>query len=129
MFRSPASRKRILALALAVSAGTGIGVGTATLWSAAGATTPQVYRADAAVVPAADGGTTAAPSAPLTLEDAKAVAARTAPGQVIGWDQDQEPTGLQYEVTMLHDDGTTTEVEVDSATGQVTSIDHDSDRD
>jgi hypothetical protein len=32
-------------------------------------------------------------------------------------------------VTVLHTDGTTTDVEVDTVTGLVTSIDHDNDRD
>jgi uncharacterized membrane protein YkoI len=69
-----------------------------------------------------------APS-PLTLEEAKAVAAQVAPGRVIEWDQDNEPTGLRFDVKLLHDDGSTTEVEVDALTRQVTSIDHDNDLD
>jgi uncharacterized membrane protein YkoI len=65
----------------------------------------------------------------LTLEEAKAVAAQVAPGRVIEWDQDNEPTGLRFDVKLLHNDGSTTEVEVDTLTGQVTSIDHDNDLD
>ena len=68
-------------------------------------------------------------SIPLTLEDAKAVAAQAAPGRVVEWDEDHEPTGLRYDVKLLHDDGSTTDVEVDTVTGQVTSIDHDNDWD
>jgi hypothetical protein len=37
--------------------------------------------------------------------------------------------GLRYDVTLLHDDGSTTDVEVDTVTGRVTSIDHDRDGD
>jgi uncharacterized membrane protein YkoI len=65
----------------------------------------------------------------LTLDEATAVAVEAAPGRVIEWDEDPEPTGLRYDLTLLHDDGTTTDVEVDTVTGQVTSIDHDDDRD
>jgi uncharacterized membrane protein YkoI len=64
--------------------------------------------------------TTAAPapvSSPLTLDEATAVAAQVAPGRVVEWDEDHEPTGLRYDVPLLHDDGSTTEVEVDAVTG------------
>ena len=66
---------------------------------------------------------------PLTLEEAKAVALRPLPAVVVEWDEDHEPTGLRYDVKLLHDDGSTTDVEVDTVTGQVTSIDHDNDWD
>ena len=141
MLRPSASRKRLLGLALALSVGTGAGVGAASIWSASGATTPQAHLADA-TLPAPAGGrdlpaetsgtggsTAPAPaSSPLTLEEAMAVATETAPGRVVEWDEDQELTGLRYDVTVLHEDRTTTEVEVDTVTGQVTSIDHDDDR-
>jgi uncharacterized membrane protein YkoI len=65
----------------------------------------------------------------LTLEEATAVAAQVAPGRVVEWDEDHEPTGLRYDVKLLHDDGSTTDVEVDTVTGQVTSINHDNDGD
>ena len=32
-------------------------------------------------------------------------------------------------MTLLHDDGSTTDVEVDTVTGQITSMDHDNDGD
>ena len=149
MFGSSASPRRVLGLALAISVGAGIGLGAPSLLSASD--TPQVPRAQAAATPvttansantatAANSATAAnapaeaapaqAPAAsPLTLEEAKAVAAQAAPGRVVEWDQDSEPTGLRFDVKMLHEDGTTTEVEVDSVTGQVTSIDHDNDVD
>ena len=140
MLRPSTSQRRVLGLALAVSVGTGIGLGAPSLLSASRADTPQVSRSQAAATTAtpattADTATTeAAPakapaSSPLTLEEAKAAAAQVAPGRVIEWDQDNEPTGLRFDVKLLHDDGTTTEVEVDTITGQVTSIDHDNDRD
>jgi uncharacterized membrane protein YkoI len=56
------------------------------------------------------------------------VAAKAAPGRVVEWDEDNEPTGLRYDITLLHADGTSTDVEVDTVTGRVTSIDHDDDR-
>ena len=131
MLRPSASPQRVLGLALAVSVGTGIGLGDPSLWSASSADTPQVSRSQAAATTATTATTPAkAPaSSPLTLEEAKAVAAQVAPGRVVEWDEDNEPTGLRFDVKLLHDDGSTTEVEVDTITGQVTSIDHDNDRD
>jgi uncharacterized membrane protein YkoI len=131
MLRPSASQRRVLGLALAVSVGTGIGLGAPSLWSASKADTPQVPRYQAAATTATTETVPAkapAPS-PLTLEEAKAVAAQIAPGRVIEWDQDNEPTGLRFDVKLLHDDGSTTEVEVDTITGQVTSINHDNDLD
>ena len=135
MLRPSASQRRVLGLALAVSVGTGIGLGAPSLLSASD--TPQVSRSQAAATTATTATTAtveAAPakapaSTPLTLEQAKAVAAQVAPGRVIEWDQDNEPTGLRFDVKLLHDDGSTTEVEVDTITGQVTSINHDNDLD
>jgi uncharacterized membrane protein YkoI len=142
MLRPSASPRRVLALALAVSVGTGIGLGAPSLWSAS-RDVPQVPRSQAAattatVEPTATTATApttetapanAPASSPLTLDEAKAVATQIAPGRVIEWDQDNEPTGLRFDVKLLHDDGSTTEVEVDTVTGQVTSVDHDNDRD
>ena len=136
------TRKQALALGLALTAGAGVGVGTAGLWSASGSTAPLAYRAD--VLPQDRPGTSSSspssqsssspssassgPAAPLTLEQATAIATEVAaPGRVVEWDEDREPTGLRYDVTLLHDDGTSTQVEVDTVTGQVTSIDHDND--
>ena len=133
MLRPSASPQRVLGLALAVSVGTGIGLGAPSLWSASRADTPQVPRSQAVATTATTAATATTPakapaSSPLTLEEAKAVAAQVAPGRVIEWDQDNEPTDLRFDVKLLHDDGSTTKVEVDTITGQVTSIDHDNDR-
>jgi uncharacterized membrane protein YkoI len=129
MLRPSASPRRVLGLALAVSVGTGIGLGAPSLWSASG--TPQVarYQAAATTATTATAPAKASASSPLTLEEAKAVAAQVAPGRVVEWDEDNEPTGLRFDVKLLHDDGSTTEVEVDTITGQVTSINHDNDLD
>ncbi|WP_448621965.1 PepSY domain-containing protein [Geodermatophilus sp. URMC 65] len=141
MYRPPAPR-RFLRLVLVVLVGVGIALGAAAIWSATSdAETLQAARAqtagtslDPSARPSADSlpETTGTPSSapaptstPLTLEDAKAVATEVAPGRVVEWDQDNERTGLRYDVTVLHDDGSTTEVEVDAATGQVTSINRD----
>ena len=145
MLRSSVSKRRVLGLGLAVAVGTGIGLGAYSLGSAFGADAPQFplvgSATTTATAPAPPGGssgpaTTTAPSpsegsprTPLTLDEATAVAAQVAPGRVVRWDEDHEPTGLRYDVTLLHDDGSTTDVEVDTVTGQVTSVDHDNDRD
>ena len=131
MQRLSASRRQVLTLALAVSVGSGIGYAAFTLGSAAGTDTVTFARvgsgtaATTAAVPSAP----ASETSPLTLDEATALAVEAAPGRVIEWDEDFEPTGLRYDVTLLHDDGTTTDVEVDTVTGLVTSIDHDNDRD
>jgi hypothetical protein len=138
MLRPSASARRVLGVAVAVSVGAGIGFGAYTLGSSAGANSAPFPRAATATTtsgPDTTSGpaTTSAPetpaSIPLTLEDAKAVAAQVAPGVVVEWDEDHEPTGLRYDVKLLHDDGSTTDVEVDTVTGQVTSINHDNDWD
>jgi hypothetical protein len=132
MLRASASR-RVVGTGVAVVAAAGIGLGAYSLGSASGASTPQgspvALEAPATPPPT---GATAAPTttAPLTLDQAKAVALRAVPvpGRVVEWDTDQEPTGLRYDVTLLHADGSTTDVEVDAATGRVTGIDqHDRD--
>jgi hypothetical protein len=147
MLRSSMSR-RFLGLAIALSAGTGIGVGAASAWSAWGANAPLAPRPASAVLadpaPGSSGPATPAPPAPpaasgLTLDQAKAVATQVAPGRVVEAHQDvegqdsedgaaqetTEPTGLVYDVTVLHDDGTVTEVEIDAATGRVLSTETD----
>jgi hypothetical protein len=146
MLRPSASPRRVLGLVLAVSVGTGIGLGAYSLGSAFGTDAPQFPRVGSATTttttaPAEPGvpdvpATTTAPSpseapasSPLTLDEATAVAAQVAPGRVVEWDEDHEPTGLRYDVKLLHDDGSTTEVEVDTVTGQITSINHDNDSD
>jgi hypothetical protein len=138
MLRPSASARRVLGVAVAVSVGAGIGFGAYTLGSSAGANSAPFPRAATATTtsgPATTSGpeATSAPetpvSIPLTLEDAKAVAAQAAPGVVVEWDEDHEPTGLRYDVKLLHDDGSTTDVEVDTVTGQATSINHNNDWD
>jgi uncharacterized membrane protein YkoI len=148
MLRALASR-RVVAIAVAVSAGTGIGWGAYTLGNAAGedtvvfsgartaatagpdATPPSTASTTPPATPDASGpAATVTPTAdPLTLEEAKAVALEVAPGRVVEIDDDVEATGLRYDVTVLHDDRTSTDVEVDTVTGEVTSIQHDDDRD
>jgi hypothetical protein len=138
MFRPSAFSRRVIGVGLALSVGTGIGLGAYSLGSAAGTGTPYLPRAGSATTPASPtpATTTGSPtsgeasaSSPLTLEEATAVAVEAAPGRVLEWDEDHEPTGLRYDVTLLHDDGSTTDVEVDTVTGRVTSIDHDNDGD
>jgi uncharacterized membrane protein YkoI len=135
MFRVAANR-RVVGTAVAVAAAAGIGLGAYSLGSGSGEQFPTATRAASASAgpddaPASPVPAEGSPSSPLTLDEATAVAARaaSAPGRVIEWDEDDEPTGLRYDVTLLHDDGTTTDVEVDTVTGQVTSVDHDTDRD
>jgi hypothetical protein len=124
MFRPSASRKRVLGLVLALSAGTGIGLGASELLSAPGAPTPPDLRA----VSTASGPPLPPPGPEgLTLDEAMEVAARVAPGKVVEVDEDSEPTGLRYDVTLLHENGTATDVEVDAATGRVVSTQHHDD--
>jgi hypothetical protein len=142
MLRPSASKRRVIGFAVAAAVGTGIGLGAYSLGAASGTDIPQFPRVGAATNTASPtpaptpAGASAAPtpaegsaSAPLTLEEATAVAAQVAPGRVVEWDEDHEPTGLRYDVKLLHDDGSTTDVEVDTVTGQVTSINHDNDGD
>jgi uncharacterized membrane protein YkoI len=130
MLRPSTSPRRVLGLALALSIGAGIGLGALSPWSASGATTPQDPRAETTAIASTrpDVPATAAPASPwLTLDEAQAVAAQVAPGRVVEADEDSEPTGLRYDVTVLHDDGTATEIEVDAATGRVVSTKLDDD--
>jgi hypothetical protein len=134
-----ASRRQALVLTVAVSVTAGIGFTAYSIGSAAGANSsylPRVVPATSSSTATAQGapatGSTAeaAASSPLTLDQATTVAvAAAAPGRVVKWDEDHEATGLRYDITLLHDDGSTTDVEVDTVTGQVTSVDHDNDGD
>jgi peptidase YpeB-like protein len=145
MLRASTSRRRVLGLAAAVAVGTGIGLGAASLLSPSGAA-PLPPRLDsitspasgpdvpalpgtAAPYPSSSPSSPSSPSAGLTLDDAKAVAAQVAPGRVVEAKEDSEPTGLQYDVTLLHADGTATTVEVDAATGRIVSTETDTDWD
>jgi uncharacterized membrane protein YkoI len=59
-----------------------------------------------------------------------AIALQFAPGQVYEVDQDRDfLSGLQYEVTIRHDNGTSTEVDIDADNGQIVSTDFDNDWD
>jgi uncharacterized membrane protein YkoI len=132
-----ASRRQALLLTVATGVATGVAFAAYTLGSSAGANSSDFPR----IVPATTSSTATDPGAPatatsdaatssaLTLDQATAVAAQLAPGRVVKWDEDHEPTGLRYDITLLHDDGSTTDVEVDTVTGQVTSVDHDNDGD
>jgi len=137
MLRPSVPGRRVAGVALAAAVGIGIGFGAYTLGNAAGADTtvfPTVATTpagpDGSDVPTTTPPTTPdePPASPLSLEEAQAIALEAAPGRVVEWDEDQEPTGLRYDITVLHDNGTSTDVEVDTVTGQVTSIDHDNDQ-
>ena len=136
MLRPSRVTRPALGLAVAISVGTVIGFGAYSLGSAAGANSSQPSghptataaaetppmlptTRDKSGVPA--GTSTPTPAAHLTLAEATALAVRFAPGRVVEVDEDQEPTGLRYDLTLLHDDGTATEVRVDSVTAQITS--------
>ena len=138
MISTSATTRRALGIGIALTVGTGVGLGAYTLGSAAG--TDTVYFPRAAASTTSDSPTPGAPaspttveasaSSPLTLDQATTVAVgAAAPGRVVKWDEDHEATGLRYDITLLHDDGSTTDVEVDTVTGQVTSFDHDNDGD
>ena len=60
-------------------------------------------------------------ASPLTLDQATAIAVQASPGTVTEVDQDVEPTGPVFDVTIQHPDGTETKVQVDANTGQVLS--------
>jgi Peptidase propeptide and YPEB domain len=140
MLRPSAPSRRVIGIAAGVTVAAGVGFAAFTLGSAAGANDSHLPRIASVTTPGDPAGPeapgapatttpTEAPASPLTLEEAQAVALQVAPGRVVEWDEDQEATGLRYDVTVLHDDGTTTDVEVDTVTGQVTSINHDNDGD
>jgi uncharacterized membrane protein YkoI len=142
MLAPSASARRVIGLALGVTVASGVGFGAYTLGSSAGANSSYLPGVTpAAATPDGQGGRVepgaaatgspaeASAASPLTLDEATAVAVQAAPGRVIKWDEDHEPTGLRYDVTLLHDDGSTTDIEVDTITGQITSMDHDNDGD
>jgi uncharacterized membrane protein YkoI len=122
----PSVSRRFVGLTLAASVGTGVGLGAAAVWpgSAADARPAPAAITTTAATPAPAG---ASASSPLTLDQATAIALQASPGRVVEWDQDDEPTGLRYDVTVLAEDGSTAEVEVDAVTGQVTSVSRDND--
>ena len=151
MLRSSVRSPRVIGAAAAVVLGAGIGFGAYSLGSAAGANdsglpplgTSNSSSMDRSYVPSGSGDPTA-PSTPtqpsaspetpaaaaLTRDEAIAVAVAAAPpGRVGVVTEDYEETGLRYDVTILHDNGTSTDVEVDTVTGQVTDFDHDDDWD
>jgi hypothetical protein len=139
----PSVSGRFLRTAFAVSIGTGIGAGVVGLWSVAGAGTPPAPRAETAAATATATApaplqvqdvpaTTVVPapvSSPLTVDQATTVATQASPGRVVEVQEDSEPTGLRYDVTLLHEDGTATKIEVDAATGRVLSTKLDDDWD
>jgi len=115
MLRPSASPRPALRSALAVSVGVGIGLAAAVCWSAAGAEAvqaPPVVTASVAPAP-----TETPVSSWLTPGEATAAAAQVAPGDVVN--VASRPTGLRYDVTLRHQDGTYTVVEVDAPTGRV----------
>jgi hypothetical protein len=114
MLRPSASRPAVR-FALAVSVGTGIGLAAPILWSAAGAEAVQAPRVVTAAVTPTPAETPV--SSWLTAGEAKTAAAQVSPGDVV--DVDSRPTGLRYDVTLRHQDGTYTVVEVDAPTGRV----------
>jgi|1185.fasta_scaffold11940_3 uncharacterized membrane protein YkoI len=115
MLRPSASTRPALRSALAVSVGLGIGLAAPIFWSAAGADEVQAPRIVTAAVAPTPAGTPA--SSWLTEGQAKTAAAQVSPGDVV--DVASRPTGLRYEVTLRHQDGTYTVVEVDAPTGRV----------
>jgi hypothetical protein len=125
--------RRVAAVAVAVSVGTGLGAGAVGLLSVASADAPTTGTPTGATTgaPAPAPGPGPAPAAgPLTADQAAAVATQASPGRVTEVEQDaDEPTGLRYDVTVMHDDGTSTEIEVAAADGQILSTELDDDRD
>ena len=140
MLSTSVTRGRVLGLVLAVSAGAGIGLAAPTVWSAPRGTASPTERVSSAPRDIRDGvpkdtqndvqndvrsDTPTAPRQPqvaatqVTLDEAIAIAARTAPGRVVETDTDTGTTGIEYEVTILHADGTVSEIDVDAGTGQV----------
>ena len=155
MFRPSASPRLFAGFALAAVVGTGIGLGIASLGSSPATPAPLAQPAlPAAATTAEAPGTSAAPapaSAPLTVDQVKAIALQASPGTVVDVQQDNEasdptdapdptettdpnepneaaePTGAEYEVTVLHSDGTATQVNVDAKTGRVASTKQEDD--
>jgi Peptidase propeptide and YPEB domain len=130
MLRSTMSR-RATGITAAATIGAGLGLGALGLWSAAGAGTPQspstAPTPAAATAPAAP---TSSVSSPLAADRASAIATTASPGRVIEVEQESDgPTGLLYEVTVQHADGTQTEVDVDAISGRVLSVQNDDEPD
>jgi len=153
------SRRVVIGAALAVALTAGVGVGAVTLLSddatplsyradtsgipstgsrgPAGPTTASSPGGAPGELPAGAPAEVPAPApaeAPaaggLTIEEATSIAIQFAPGRVVEVDQDRDfLSGLRYDITVLHDNGTSTEVEVDADTGQVVSTDFDNDWD
>ena len=150
---------RLIAIAAAAVALTaGLGLGAATLASADGSA-PLAYRGDSTGLPSTDSAGPEGPATPttassqaeapapapaevpapapadaaadgLTIEEATSIAVQFAPGRVVEVDQDRDfLSGLRYEFTVLHDNGTSTEVEVDADSGKVVATDFDNDWD
>jgi hypothetical protein len=134
MLRSTMSR-RATGITAAATIGAGLGLGALGLWSAAGATTPQspstaptpaTATAPAPPTAAVAAGPPSSVSSPLTVDRATAIATTASPGRVIEVEQENDgPTGLLYEVTVQHADGTQTEVDVDATSGRVLGMQND----
>jgi uncharacterized membrane protein YkoI len=127
MLRPSVPTRRVVGVAVAVTVGAGIGFGAYSLGSAAGANSSYLPGVSTAAGTGSDPGASTAEY--LTLDEATAIAVEFAPGRVVEVDEDHEPTGLQYDVTVLHDNGTATKVEVDALTGQIVSTSFDDDWD
>ncbi len=156
MDRSTLTSRPIVIGAAVIALTAAVGVGAVALASDGG--TPLAYRGDTTGLPstgsragsgpgtASSGSgsgtsTSASPSSPaqvpadaaadgLTIEEAQAIAVQFAPGRVVGIDQDRDfLSGMRYEITVLHDNGTSTDVEVDADSGQVVGTDFDNDWD
>jgi hypothetical protein len=150
MFRASASPRLLAGFVLAAVVGSGIGLVAAGIGPFSATTTPPaLHGLTAAASTAAAPATTAAPtSSPLTADQAKAIALQVSSGTVVEVQQENgtaeandpteatgapeptdpaeatdtaEPTGLSYDVTVLHQDGSTTEVVVDAVTDRVVS--------
>jgi uncharacterized membrane protein YkoI len=131
--RRPAFSRRYVGLVVAVTAGAGIGVGGLSACSTAAhpATATAAATAPAAATASAPTTTPSAPSAPSTASapvsaaQAAAIAVKASPGTVGEVDQDMEPTGAVFDVTIQHTDGSETKVEVAAANGHVLSTETD----
>jgi hypothetical protein len=152
-----ASPRLFLGLALAATVGAGIGLGVASVGSSSGPAAPPALHALTAAASTLNAPATAASlasaPAPLTVDQAKAVALQASAGTVVDVQRENgaaeasdpteatdptdpteatdttEPPGPSYDVTVQHQDGTTTEVVVDATTGHVVSTQVDDNRD
>jgi uncharacterized membrane protein YkoI len=143
MFRPSVSPRLIVGFTLAATVGAGIGLGLVGLGAASGTApapagqTVTVAASTAAASAPAPAGPSA--STPLTADQASAIAVQASPGTVVEVKQENadngnteandptetndptEATGLVYDVTVQHQDGSDTKVVVDGATGHVVS--------